>query len=67
MKLEARILPKSRTFLVKVKAHRGEPLNEGADDRAETGRMMDKEGEDCRWKTRTTRLLYSYYDRTVGQ
>jgi len=33
MNLEARILAKSRTFLVKVKAHRGEPLNEGADDR----------------------------------
>ena len=49
MKLEARILAKSRTFLVKVKVHRGEPLNEGSDDRTETGRTMDKEGEVCRW------------------
>ncbi len=30
-KLETRIA-KSRTFLVKVKTHRGEPLNEAADD-----------------------------------
>ena len=67
MKLEARILSKSRTFLVKVKTHRGEPLNEGTDDRAEAGRMMEKEGEGCRWKVRTTRLVYSYYDRTTGQ
>ena len=36
-KLAARIAAKSRTFLVKVKAHRGEPLNEGADDLAEAG------------------------------
>ena len=29
VKLAARIVVKSRTFLVKVKTHRGEPLNEG--------------------------------------
>jgi hypothetical protein len=29
-KLAARIVSGSRTFLIKVKAHRGEPLNEGA-------------------------------------
>ena len=39
-KLAARIADESRTFLVKVKAHRGEPLNEGADDLSETGRAM---------------------------
>ena len=32
VKLAARIVAKVRTFLVKVKTHRGEPLNEGADD-----------------------------------
>ena len=32
-KLAVRIPAKSRTFLVKVKAHRGEPLNEGTDDK----------------------------------
>jgi ribonuclease HI len=47
--LAARIAAKSRTFLVKVKAHRGEPLNEGADDLTETGRAMEKEAENCRW------------------
>jgi hypothetical protein len=31
---------KSRTFLVKVKDHRGKPLNEGADDLAEADREM---------------------------
>jgi hypothetical protein len=34
-KLAARIEAKARTFLVKVKAHWGEPLNEEADDLAE--------------------------------
>ena len=38
VKLSARIEAKSRTFLIKVKAHRGEPLNEGEDDLAEAGR-----------------------------
>ena len=47
-KLATRIVAKSRTFLVKVKAHRGEPLNEGADDLTETGREMEKEGENSR-------------------
>ena len=42
---KARIAAKSRTFLVKVKAYRGEPLNEGADDLAEADRAMEKEGE----------------------
>jgi hypothetical protein len=31
-KLVVRIASKARTFLVKIKAHRGEPLNEEADD-----------------------------------
>jgi len=47
-KLAARISAKSRTFLVKVKTHRGEPLNEGADDLAEADREMEKEGETFR-------------------
>jgi ribonuclease HI len=48
-KLAERIEAKSRTFLIKVKAHRGEPLNEGADDLTEAGREMEKEGENSRW------------------
>ena len=66
-KLAARIADESRTFLVKVKAHRGEPLNEGADDLVETGRVMEKEGENYRWQERTTRVVHAYYDRNLGQ
>jgi hypothetical protein len=47
-KLAARITDKSRTFLVKVKEHRGESLNEGTDDLAEADREMEKEGENSR-------------------
>jgi hypothetical protein len=50
--------------LLKVKAHRGEPLNEGADDLAETGRAMEKEGDKNRWKERTTRVVYTYYEKS---
>ncbi len=66
-KLSTRIQAKSRTFLVKVKAHRGKPLNEGADDLAEADREMDKEGENSRCQERTTRVVYSYYDRHLVQ
>jgi ribonuclease HI len=66
-KLAARIAANSRTFLVKVKTHRGEPLNEGADDLAEEGRELEKEGENSRWQDRTTRVVYPYYDRTSRQ
>jgi len=47
-KLVARIAAKSRTFLIKVKEHRGDPLNEGVDDLAEAGREIEKEGENSR-------------------
>jgi hypothetical protein len=66
-KVAASIAVKSRTFLVKVKAHRGEPLNEGADDLTETGRVMEKEGDNFMWKERTARVVYSHYDRNLGQ
>jgi hypothetical protein len=58
---------KSRTFLVKVKARRGEPLNEGAEELAETDRTMEKEGGNYSWKERKTRLVYPHYDRNIGQ
>ncbi len=48
-KLSARIPAKSRTFLIKVKENRGEPLNEGVVDLSETVREMEKEGENSRW------------------
>ena len=66
-KMVARIAGKTRTFLVKVKAHRGEPLNEGEDDLAESGHTLEREGENYRWKQRTTRLVFSYYDRISSQ
>ena len=66
-KLEARIEVKSRTFLVKVKAHRVDPLNEGEDDLAEAGHTLTKEGEGYRWKQRTTRLVFPYYNRISSQ
>jgi ribonuclease HI len=47
-KLTARITAKSRTFLVKVKTHRGDPLNEGADDLSEADRELEKEGANSR-------------------
>jgi hypothetical protein len=46
----ARIVIKSTNFLVKVKVHRGETLNEGADDLVETGRVMVG-GQLSRWTT----------------
>ncbi len=52
-KVAARIVVKSRTFLVKVKVYRGEPLNEGADDLTETC-VMEKEGNNFMWKRRGT-------------
>jgi hypothetical protein len=66
-KLTARIEAKSRTFLVNVKEHRWESLNEGTDDLTETDREMEKEGENSRWKERTTWVVCSYYDRHLVQ
>ncbi len=66
-KVPSRISAESRTFQIKVKAHRGEPLNEGGDDLPEADREMEKEGENSRWRVRTTRVVYPYYDRNLGQ
>ena len=50
----------ARTFLVKVKAHRGEPLNERADTQADKARQLPSE---CRqWTTRTQRMTYEWND-----
>ncbi len=45
VKLTTRITTKVRTFLVKVKTHRGEPLNVGADDLTGVGHTLEREGE----------------------
>ena len=50
-RVRERVLSGARTFMVKVKAHRGEPLNERDDTRAENARQLPSE---CRqWTTRT--------------
>jgi hypothetical protein len=55
-----RVLRGARTFMIKVKAHRGEPLNERADTQAENARQLPSE---CRqWTTRTQRMMYEWID-----
>jgi len=51
------------TFMVKVKAHQGEPLNERADTQAVRARQLPPE---CRqWTTRTSRMMYPWQDKGV--
>jgi len=56
-KLRERIERGSATFLVKVKSHRGDPLNERADTLADEGRLI--EDKKARWTERTRRLVFS--------
>lgn len=58
--IRARIEAGIATFLVKVKSHRGEPLNEQADTLAEKGRARPE--EEKRWDERTDRMTF-----TVGR
>ena len=51
--LHSRIRAGSATYLVKVKSHRGEPLNERADVLAEQGRQRSE--NDKQWNARTER------------
>jgi hypothetical protein len=46
--------------MVKVKAHRGEPLNENADTRAESARQLPSEHR--QWTTRTQTMTYEWRD-----
>jgi ribonuclease HI len=58
-----RVMRGARTFMVQVKAHRGEPLNERADSHAENARQLSPE---CRqWTTRTSRMTYEWSDNGV--
>ena len=57
--LHERYANEDSTFLVKVKAHRGEPLNEGADTEAEHGRECER----IIWNDRTNRMVYSWMNR----
>ena len=56
------------TFLIKVKSHRGESINERADTLAEEGRTISD--DDKRWDDRTDRMTFEVqkggYDRAIS-
>ena len=54
--LTQRVRAGRATFLIKVKWHRGEPINERADTLAEEGRGMSD--DDKRWGDRTDRMTF---------
>ena len=56
--LRKRIAAGTATFLVKVKAHRGEPANEGADILAEKTISDPKVGKE--WCQRTNRAVFAW-------
>jgi hypothetical protein len=58
IKLQKRAQAKSATLLIKVKAHRGWPLHEETDIRAEMGRM--KEEQEKTWREPTNRTIYQW-------
>jgi ribonuclease HI len=59
-RLRMRIAQGTATVLCKVKSHRGEPLNEAADDLADLGRTIDP--EHAVWTTRSNRMVFSWID-----
>jgi ribonuclease HI len=59
-RMRARVLKGARTFMVKVMAHRGEPLNENADTQAESARQLPSEHR--QWTTRTQTMTYEWRD-----
>ena len=63
--LRERVLRGARTFMVKIKAHRGEPLNEKADTQAENARQLSPECQ--QWTTRTQRMTYEWEDSSGVQ
>ena len=58
LKLEQRGQAGATTLLIKVKAHRGDPLNEEADIRAEMGRL--KEYKETIWNDSSDRTVYEW-------
>jgi ribonuclease HI len=54
--LTQRVRAGRATFLIKVKSHRGEPINERADTLAEEGRTISD--DDKRWDDRTDRMTF---------
>jgi hypothetical protein len=60
--LQKRVQEGVATLLVKVKTHRGDPLNEEADIRTEMG--LPKEQKEVGWNNPTNRTMYRW---KVGQ
>ena len=56
--LQKRVKDGAVTLLIKVKVHRGDPLNEEADIRAEMGRL--KEESEKTWSAQTDRTIYQW-------
>ena len=54
--LTRRVRAGRATFLIKVKSHRGEPINERAGTLAEKGREISD--DDKRWDDRTDRMTF---------
>ena len=58
VKLQKRVQAGAATLLIKVKAHRGDPLNEEADIRAEMGRRKEK--NEKIWDAQRDRTIYQW-------
>jgi ribonuclease HI len=56
LKLEQRVPVGTTTLMIKVKVHRGDPLNEETDIRAEMGRL--KEYKETIWNDSSDRTVY---------
>ena len=56
---------RAATLLIKVKAHRGCPLNEEDDIRAEMGRM--KQEQEKTWSTPTSRTIYQWSETSKNK
>ncbi len=65
VKLQQRVKAEAATLLIKVKAHRGCPLNEEADIRAEMGRM--KQEEEKTWNKPTSRTIYQWSESSKNK
>jgi len=63
--LRAKIEVGRATFFVKVKSHRGEPMNERKDTLAEEGRA--RPDEEKRWDTRTDRMTFTIMRQGISK
>jgi hypothetical protein len=64
LKLQKRVEAGAATLLIKVKAHRGDPLNEEADIRTELGRR--KEYKETIWDDLSGRTVYQWPVKNTG-